>query len=287
MTMQTGTTAFSAGTQTDANVATAPAPQAQEQATAPATAKDPIAEKQRALEKRERMLYRRDQEIRARAKELESKLASAQNDYQSQFKQKLTTDFWGTAIEAGLTPDQIIEHLTNKPSQENTVLSQIQLKLKALEDQNKQLTEQSQKQEQAAYEQARKLLTKDVGFMVKANPSDFRAIQAMNAHEAVVDLIDMTLNPEDGSEGYMMDVTDAAKEVEAYLRERLQDVYGKINPAPKEPPQAQQQPAQSKGQRPTQTLSHQAVTASVAAKQLTPAQRRERAIRIAQGLPVD
>lgn len=264
--------------QSVADAGQTPAPQAA--VTPPKPAPDP-----RELEfaRREKQLRQSMQALKAEKDALTQSLPQKLSEYEKNFHQSLADDFWGTAIKAGLTPEQIIEKLTNKPSPENTQLTQLQLKLKQIEDQQKQLADQTKESETKSYEQAKGLIRKEVTMLV-GQGDQYEAIKAMNSEEAVVELIDATLN----QDGYMMNVEDAAKEVEDYLTDeilkfqKLKKIQSKLIP----PTQATQ-PRTQPGKQPTPTLSNRAVQNATPPTRLTPAQRVERAKRIAAGLAVD
>lgn len=244
---------------------------------------DPLAAREAEFARREKALRQSAIALKAEKESLTSSTAQKISDYEKSFHKSLADDFWGTAIKAGLSPDQIVERLTNRPTAESTQLTQFQLKLQALEEQNKRLENQTKDSETRAYDQAKSLIRKEVSMLVGEGET-FEAIKAMNSEDAVVELIDSVLN----EEGYMMSVEDAAQEVENYLTDeilkfnKLKKIQSKLSP-PETAPQQRQIP----GKQPSQTISNRAVQNATNPKLFTPKERIERAKRIAAGLAVD
>lgn len=255
-----------------------PAP---EQETAPK--QDEFAQKFAALAKREKAIRAKELAAKAREEELtrsyEAKLSESEKAYQA----RLAQDPWGTMISAGMTPDQVVEYLTNKPSPENVQLTQLQQELRALKEQQEKLLNRSQEENVQATEQAKNLLRKELE-IISEKSDRFEVMKAMGSQEAAILLIEQTLR----DEGYMMSVEEAAQAVEDYLTEevlglqKLKKIQAKINP-----PQVIEEQKPQIPQKPHTTTLSTRLSQSSPTKNFTAAQRRARAIAIASGQQVD
>jgi hypothetical protein len=254
-------------------------PQEQTEQTKP----DPLSPKFAMLAKREKAMRERMRQIEAREQALKSKETEVTS--QGSWKDRLKSDFYGTAIEAGLSPDEIATLLLNQPKPEDLKLTEIQREIQALKQQQEQERKQIQDAQAQQYEQAKNQIRKEITLLVDGDES-FETIKAMDATEAVLELIEQTYN----SDSYVMSVADAAREVEDYLVEqavsyaKLKKIQSKLAPpAPAEPTLESEKPNPHSQLKPSmQTLSNRN-TPSSNAKPLTAKDRRERAIAAFKG----
>lgn len=245
---------------------------------------DDSAAKFAALARREKALARERAESKSREadreKQWEAKLQAQRSEIEQSYRSKLQQDTWGTLIEAGLTPEQVTQVMLNTPKPEDIKFQEMRRELDQLKKQSETAANQTQEQQKRSYEQARGLVSKEVALLVDGNDA-FETIVAMGAQDAVVQLIEDTLN--DPEQGYMMSAEDAAKAVEEYLVEKtlsyakLKKVQAKLGTPLEE---AQQQVQEKKPQ--SQTLSHSLKQQS-SAQPMTQAEKRQRAILAFQG----
>ena len=260
------------------------APEAVEAAPAETKpAHDPMAAKYAALAKHQKALRQQQVEIQEQRRAIEQERQLIEQA--KTFKQRLTQDPYGVMLEQGLTADQVAALMLQQPNPEDQKYSLLQQEMKAIKDAQEQARTEMQRVQEQQYEDAKKQIRNDVERLVSANDS-FETIQTMGATEAVVALIEETFN----SEGRLMDLEEAAREVEDYLVEeamkiaQLKKIRAKFNPAPdpQQVPQktlTQQTPLQTQQQ--LKTLSNRITETT--ARPMTQRERRERAILAFQG----
>lgn len=267
------------------------------QAQQPDAATPPVTE---ALSPQFAALAKREKAIRAEklafqaerdklTRDYEARLAASKSEYEQSYRSKLAQDPWGEMIAAGLSPEQATQIILNQPTPQDQNLRQLQEDVKALKKQNEDLLNQTKNSASQSQQRAEAMVSKEIDLLVDGNEA-FETITAMDAKAAVLDLIRETLE----KDNYMMTVEDAAQEVENYLVEqtlnytKLKKIQAKLAPpaAPAEPNPAAQKQGQKPQQPQTQTLS-QNLRQQTSAKPLTSAERRQRAILIAQGVNPD
>lgn len=236
-----------------------------------------LARKEKALrakvQAQEAQTKAREEALIAREEALKAKEAEYQSDYipKSRFK----ADPLSVLTEEGVSYDEITNAILNPRTQQDPrIVAEIE-KLKAEVQQQKQAQEQSRKhyedQQSQAYQQAITQIRNEAKQLVNSDPS-FETIKETDSVNDVVDLIEKTFN----SDGIILSVEEAAKEIEEYLIEeaiklsKLKRVQERLQPK-----SAQQvsQPSEPQAKQP-QTMK--TLTNSVnASKKLS---TRERAI---------
>lgn len=152
----------------------------------------------------------------------------------------------------------------------------------------KEQAAQHQELQQQQYQQAKVQIQNEAKTLTTARPEDFAYINAESAHDIVVELIEQTYF----NDGRLMPVSEAAEEIEKYLENK----YEKISQVPKF--RSRYMPAEVQESKPLganppentqkpQTLTHRNTTAPVKPRTYTAQERRDRAIRILNGQPVD
>lgn len=261
----------------------------------PAPVEEPKTPMQEVLKKdteesaRFAQLARREKMMRAQARQFQADKAAweAQKSQQSvpapqeDWKAKLKQDLVGTLTDAGMSYEEVLNAYVNT-NPTDTGLRQVMAKLKALEDNQSKTMTAVEGQQQQAYEQALKQIGTEVRQIVKSDLVEYELLNASGpqAQEAVVKLIEQTFN----DEGYIMDVYEAAKEVENYLLDqtlavaKLKKVQSKLSPTQTAANATTPGPVQAA--KPANTLSH---SMNGNSKPLTQKDRRERAILAYQG----
>jgi hypothetical protein len=231
---------------------------------------------------RQQKAFRQQQkafEEQRKAFETEKSARQAEIEQAMSWKTRLTQDPLSVIQEAGLSYDQLTNAILNQPSPQDLQFQKLQQELQALKaSQEQSLTkiEQAQKQQ---YEEAKNQIRNDVSSLVDADES-FETIKAMNAQEAVVELIEQIYN----QEGNLLSIEEAAKEIEEHLVEeamklaQLKKIKSKILPPQPQVLEGTQEAApQQQPQKPLMnTLSNRMVQSP--AKPMTSRERRERAI---------
>lgn len=231
--------------------------------------------------KKEKQLRRQQQQLQQERAEWEAKMKSYETDYIP--KSRLTADPLSVLEESGLSYDKLTEMLLSQPNANDPATRAMLNKIKALEEKQSKAEQMQAEQIKQQYEQAIKQINTEVKLLIDAD-AEFATIKQTGMHDAVTELIKETFD----SEGYLMDITEAAKQVENYLVEegyklaqsakiqsRLKPVEAKTESAPK---QNQSQSPQMK------TLTNQ--IQSQPAKRSSERERRERALRAFKGEPV-
>jgi hypothetical protein len=241
----------------------APAPK-QEDTMSPRLAA--LARQQKALRAQQRSVEEKSRAIEAQKQEIEQAKA---------WKQRLTTDPYGVFLEAGLTADQAATLLLNQPNTADQRVHLLEQEIKALKASQEQSTTKFDQVQKQQYEDAKKQIRTDVTLLVDGDKT-FEAIKAMNAEEAVVELIEATFAQSNGQN--LMTIEAAAQEVEDYLVDealkfaKLNKVQSRLAPVPT--PNIQKQQAPTQKQMPT--LSNRMAPSTPSRS--TDRERRERAI---------
>lgn len=253
--------------------------------TQPATEAKPVEDKLSpkfaALARREKQLRERDRQIQEREQRLaekESKLLDP-----AQLKQRLQESPLETLEEFGMTYDQLVQGALNQPSPQDREIMALKKEIAAIKQDQENGKVQATQAQEAAVQQAMKQLGTEAALLVDGG-TDYETIKEMGAIEAIPLLIKEVFD----SQGILMTVEEAAKEVEAQLLEealkhaQLKKVQEKLKamsapPAP-EAPKSTDKPTQS---QPSKTLTN---AMSQTSKPLTQKERRERAILAFKGL---
>lgn len=238
----------------------------------PKTEEDKRFEQLAYREKRMRNEARRLQTERQEVEAMKAKYATPQVD--ESWKQRATENPLAHLSELGITADKLTDMLLNRDLTKEEVVA-VKTKLNQIEANQNKIIQDMEDSKTQSYDQAVKQIGTEVRLMVQGAP-EFEAIQNANAENAVVKLIEETWK----SEGYIMDIADAAQEVEDYLVEeaikfsQLNKVKNRLNQTPNEIP------IQKPGTKAPTTLTHATQKLS---KPMTDKERKERAILAFQG----
>ncbi len=235
-----------------------------------------LARHQKALRHQQRTL-----EAQKQAFESERKTLSSELERSKSWQTRLTQDPYGVLLEAGLTADQVASLMLNQPNIEDQKMMMLQQELKSLKATQEQSETKFQKMQEQQYEDAKKQIRNDVLMLVDGSP-ELETIKAMNAQDAVVELIEQTFH----SEGRLMTIEQASKDVEDYLVEeamkltQLSKIKSRFAQPQQNPQEAMKQPLQN--QKPAlNTLSNRMVQSTT--KPLSDKERKQRAILAFQG----
>lgn len=238
--------------------------------TVAAPAVDPKIE---AFARKERQIRKMQQEL---TREREA-MTAKQKEYETNYipKSRLTEDPMSVLTEAGVSYDKLTELLLNQPNQNDPTIRALRAEIKALADKQNNAEKQAQEAISQQYEQAKKQIAMEAKLLVDSDP-EFETIKAEGLHEAVTELIIEAFN----REGHLMDVAEAAKEVENHLVERgfKMAQYGKVKArlAPKTEPAVTVPKVEKQSQASIKTLTNR-VSQEPTSKSSEKA-KRERAI---------
>ncbi len=201
--------------------------QQEEQKTPPPRRQDPKAmqEKERmdAIVRRERAMRNQIRESQAREQEAKSQYEAREAAYKAQlaeaeaaksFRSSLDSDLIGTLTAAGYTTDQITQALINQPGPESQLVKSLSEKIAKMEKAQQDHFKAQQEEANKNYQQALNTIERNVNQLVAKNP-EFEVTKASGAQKKVVSYIEKVWK----DEGVMLDVEDAAKDVEEYLTE--------------------------------------------------------------------
>lgn len=221
--------------------------------------------------RKERQLRKLQQEI---AKEREA-MKSKQSEYETNYipKNRLSEDPLSVLNEAGVSYDKLTELILSQPNTNDPTIRALRSEIKAIKDAQEASRRAGEEAQSAQYEQAIKQIKNEVKLMVDGS-QDYETIKEMGMQDAVTELIQQTFN----EEGYLMDISEAAKQVEEHLIEesvkmaQLKKVQSRL--APKAPEVSEKVKAQD-AQHP-KTLTHNMTQES--SSKLSAKAKRERAI---------
>lgn len=232
---------------------------------------------------------RREKQLRQQLREIEeqrNQFKAKEQDYNTNYipKSRLSEDALAVLAEAGISTEKLTEMLLNSnstASQDPTVRA-MQNQIKQLEA---KLAENSTRSEEATtqqYEQAKKQIDREVRLLVDSN-EEFESIKAEGLQDAVTELIERTFN----EEGYLMDIEEAAKEVENHIVQQGLKMAGLKKVQSQLSAKTSQVATESKQQSQTPTI--RTLTNSVSQntpKRNTEKERVERAMAAFHGKPI-
>lgn len=237
-----------------------------------APAADPRNE---AFERREKAIRAEKVAMQTERQKWEAKIKEYETGYVP--KSKLTQDPLAVLEENGWTIDQLTESILSRPNQNDPATKAMLAKIKQLEEKQAAIERQSTENVQKQYDHAVKQINTEVKQLVDSDAA-YETIKAMDMQEAVTELIKDTY----ANDGYLMDITEAAKQVEEHLVEQgykmsqLGKIKSRANPAAVTAETQQKQQAPSASQPGIKTLSNNIQTAP--AKRSSEKERKERAM---------
>lgn len=209
--------------------------QAEDTATAPAApAVDP---KMDAFARKERQIRKMQQEL---AQE-RTAMTAKQKEYETNYvpRSRLSEDPLSVLQENGVSYDKLTELLLAQPNQNDPTIRALRAEIKALADKQTQSEKATQDAQSQQYEQAKKQIGMEAKMLVDSDP-EYETIKATGMHDAVVELIVETFN----REGHLMDIAEAAKEIENHLVEeyskgaQYSKVQARLKPKTEQPESA-------------------------------------------------
>lgn len=247
-----------------------------------------LARQQKAAREAQRTFLAQKQAFAQEKAQLEA--LKAEIDQAKAWKSKLAQDPYSVMLEAGLTSDQVAAKMLQQPDPRDQQLLLLQQEIQALKNTQEQSSNKFTEIEKQQYENAKTQIRKDVTRLVTSDEA-FETIKAMDAAEAVVELIEQSYL----ETGDLLDPMDAAREVEEYLMEeafkiaKLKKIQSKLYPAQAVEDQQQQVVQQQQLIQQTQKPSMNTLSnrmAQTTTKPMTGKDRRERAIAAFLGKPL-
>lgn len=166
--------------------------------------------RQEALARKERQFHKMRKEIEAEKAGWKTKQADYESNYVS--KSRLTEDPLAVLTEAGISYDKLTEILLNSPNSNDPTIRAIRSEIKALKDAQTSSQRAIEERAEAQEQQALKQIGTEVKLLVDSDP-EYETIKETGMQDAVVELIAQTFD----QKGYLMDIEEAAKEIEAHL----------------------------------------------------------------------
>lgn len=164
--------------------------------------------------KKERQIRRMQSELAVEKQRLAKQAAEYESGYIS--KASLKSDLWSVLADAGIDPTMLSEQLLSQPNMNDPTTKALMSKLRAIEAKQQASEKAAQESQATQYQQALKQMGSDIKIMIDGNPA-YELIQENGAYDAVVELIEQEFN----KTGILMDMEDAAKDVESYIEEQL------------------------------------------------------------------
>jgi len=236
-------------------------------ATAPAAAA-PEDASSKAFAVKERQLHAQRKQLMQEKAELQAKIAEYETGYVP--KSRFKDDPFGALEESGASLEKLTEQLMNQPQDPAT--RAMLAKIKDLENKFQQTQTKAAEAQQAQYNQALKQIGDEVKMTVAADDR-FETVRAKGMEDAVLELIKETFD----ADGTLLDVEDAAQQIEDYLIEEgmsfasLKKVQAKLQPK-----ETAEVTGQATAQSQIRTLSNDMQTKEPK-KSLTSKERIERA----------
>lgn len=232
-----------ADTNVAAAVAAVAAPEAVPETTVTTTQPSAESKAQEAFARKERQIRKMQQELQTERQSWKTKLAEYETGYVP--KSRLKEDPWSVLSEAGVDYNTLTEQILNQPNMNDPATKAMLAKIKALEDKQNAAEKASADANTQQYQQALKQIGLEAKMLVDSDP-EYETIKAMGMYDAVTELIEKDFN----DTGILKDVSEAAKEVEAYLVEegykmaQLSKIQSRLKPKTEE----QKSPVTSKVQ---------------------------------------
>lgn len=193
----------------------------QEQPTPAAAAveavKQPSTDVAVTVDPRLEAMARKERQFHKMRKEIEAEKASwktKQADYESNYipKSRLAEDPLTVLTEAGISYDKLTEILLNNPNSNDPTIRALRAEINSLKSAQDAANKRQEEAQTQQYQQALKQIGTEVKLLVDSNEA-FESIKETGMQDAVVELIEQTFN----SSGVLMDIEEAAKEIEEHL----------------------------------------------------------------------
>lgn len=225
---------------------------------------------------------RKEKELMRRKREIDAQLASERTKWQQQEqeyktnyipKSRLSEDPLSVLNDAGVSYEKLTELILQQPNQNDPTIRALKSEIEALKNKYNEGEKKQQEQITQQYQQAMKQIGTEVKLLVDGD-AEYETIKETGMYDAVSELIEQTYQ----SEGYLMDISEAAKEVENYLVEeamkmsQLKKVQSRSKPA--DTPQAQASASNTQSQIKTLTNAQAKPTVTRTSEK----ERRERAL---------
>lgn len=226
--------------------------------------------------KREKHIRKLQMDLAKEREDFEGKRKQYETDYVP--KSRLKEDPLSVLMDEGISYDQLSEMMLNNPGINDPTTRSLLNKIKSLEDKMGDSDRIRQEQQQAQYKKALEQLGSDVKSLVDKD-DEFESIRQSQAYDAVVELIEQTYN----SEGRLMTVAEASKEVENHLVEQAfkmtqwKKVQARLTPKVEQASPEEKKQVNTSEQKPAiRTLSNDMTQAS--STRMTEKQRIAKAI---------
>lgn len=189
-----------------------------------------LARQEKALrakvQQQDQALKSREAALAAREAELNAKDQSYKSSYIS--KDDLKNNSLQALADAGVSYEDLTQEIISQQPTDPRItrtIAKLEAKIQELESKNDTFTKSQETQKTEAYQAAVKQLTTDATRLVNSDPVAYEAISKTGTVKEVVKLIEETYK----EEGYVMNVEDAAKQVEDYLVEENYNMATRID----------------------------------------------------------
>lgn len=196
----------------DTQVTSTPAAAAVEAIKQPDTAvavttPDPRLE---AMARKERQFHKMRKEIEAEKQSWKAKQAEYESNYIP--KSRLTEDPLAALSDAGIDYNKLTEILLNSPNSNDPTIRALRAEISSIKSAQTAAEKRQTDLQEQQFTQAVQQITNEVKLLVDSNEA-YETIKETGMQEAVVELIKQRFD----NDGYLMEIDEAAKEIEEHL----------------------------------------------------------------------
>lgn len=246
---------------------------------APEANKAPVDARETEFAKKERAIRKMQQDLQAERQRWQSERDAEKKKYETDYipKSRIVEDPLTALTDLGLSYDQLTQMILTGHNSQDPAIRALRQEIRAMKDAQAKAAEEAQASTKTQYEQAVKQISNEVKMLVASN-NEFESIKQAGMEDAVTELITQTFE----SEGILMDVEEAARQVENHLLDEavrlasLSKVQQRLKPQTPETPVQEPSTAPAKQSQPQPTLTNK--MQATPTKKLSDKERRERAM---------
>lgn len=239
-----------------------------------APADDAFIQKERKFRKMQRELEAREQALALKEKQYSEEWMPKTELNKYVPRSRFEDDPLGTLTELGLDQDKLTQLLISGHNTQDPMIKALRAEIRAIKEAQENSKKQQEEETSSRYQQALKQIGSEVNSLVERSP-EFEMIKNSSMQDAVVELIEQTWK----TTGTLLDVEDAAKQVEEHL---VEEIYKQAQSAKvqsrfksKAPESAPVPPQKQAGMK---TLTNSVTQDAPTNTRLTEKQRKERAM---------
>lgn len=229
-------------------------------------------------------LARQEKQLRVQAEQLKKE----RDELKTASEGRMTREEWTAQFrkegptQMGLTYDELGQTYLNQGDPKDQTIRELQTKIEELSVGQNKIVSQAEEAQKQAYSQALAQIDREAKNLVTKNDA-YEVTRSQGAHGAITKLIELTYQ----DEGILMDVEEAAQQVEAYLEEEALSLFNNNKKLKaKITPTSQATSGQSGEMKTQQTSKIQGIntlTPAITQASSKPMSRRDRAVLAFEG----